>query len=346
MSYTGKPKHGFLLGKFMPPHQGHVFMCEFARNYCETLTILLTSLPDEPIPGRLRYQWMKEMFPNCRVVWIYDILPQEPNGPDDHEFWKIWHETIIKAMKMGHGGGAPLYHAETPTPDVIFASEHYGQHLADDFGCRFVPVDIARTARTVSGTAIRNDPFKYWDYIPHVVRPYFTKRVCMFGPESTGKTTLGLQLARQFNTVFVPEYGRTYTETFGSDNLTHDDLKNIVNGHIASVAAGKRQANRFLIEDTDPIMTAVWSDMLLGERNPWFAKFADYADLYLLCDVEGIPWVDDGTRYFSNDADRKRFFDICEKELIDRGLNYVRITGSGDDRFADAVAAIEMWVKQ
>ena len=38
------------------------------------------------------------------------------------------------------------------------------------------------------------------------------KRVAIVGAESTGKTTLAQQLAEHFGTVWVPEYGREYTE--------------------------------------------------------------------------------------------------------------------------------------
>ena len=34
----------------------------------------------------------------------------------------------------------------------------------------------------------------------------------MFGPESTGKTTLSKQLARYYNSVWVPEYAREYLQ--------------------------------------------------------------------------------------------------------------------------------------
>lgn len=94
-----------------------------------------------------------------------------------------------------------------------------------------------------------------------------------------------------------------------------------------------------MIEDTDPVMTAVWSKMLTGEVDPWFTEFNDYADLYLLCDVD-IPWVDDGTRYFKNDEDRKRFFETCKAELESRGLRYAVISGSRNERFSKAFAAI------
>ncbi len=339
-----KPANGFVLGKFMPPHKGHVFLCEFARQYCQHLTILVASMPDEPIPGELRYDWMKRMFDDggetCSVVWTDEVLPQEPRGEDDVEFWATWKRVIEDAQrevayrKYDEGG-----HEMMKMPDVVFASEEYGHKLAATVNARFVPCDMLRQAVPTSGTKCRTDPRAEWDFLPDVVKPYFVKRVCMFGPESTGKSTLATQLGEHFKTVVVPEYGRTYTEVFGPD-VDARDLANIVNGHLASVAAAKMRSGPIMIEDTDPVMTAVWSDMLIGKRDPWFADFTDYADLYLLCDVD-IPWVNDGTRYFENDADRRRFFETCENELKARGVPYVVVSGDREQRLATAIEAIE-----
>ncbi len=331
MTIQPKPKRGFVLGKFMPPHKGHVYLCEFARQYCEKLTILVASLPDEPIPGELRFKWMKELFPDCDVQWTNEVLPQEPKDENDEEFWDTWRHVVLDTIWTGDKERA-LY-------DVVFASEPYGKRLAEEVGATFVPCDPARSARSVSGTAVRESPREYWDFLPDVVKPYFVKRVCLFGPESTGKSTLAAHLGKSLKTVVVPEYGRTYTEMFGPD-VNAEDLKNIVAGHVASVAAAKRQSNWVLIEDTDPVMTAVWSDMLLGKRDPWFDEFKDHADLYVLCDVD-IPWVDDGTRYFKNDEDRKRFFETCKAELEARGLPYVIVRGDHNSRAWTAFAAID-----
>lgn len=340
-----KPAHGFVLGKFMPPHKGHVYLCEFARQYCQHLTILVASMPDEPIPGKLRYEWMKRMFDDggvtCTVVWTDEVLPQEPRDENDTEFWETWKRVIEESQYQALDGGdlAVINLTDGKLVDVVFASEEYGHKLAASVGARFVPCDMGRLAVPTSGTRCRNDPAAEWNRLPDIVKPYFVKRVTVFGPESTGKTTLAAQLADHYGTIMVPEYGRTYTEVFGAD-VGPDDLKQIVVGHVASVEAAKQQSGRIMIEDTDPVMTAVWSDMLTGERDPWFADFDDYADLYLLCDVD-IPWVNDGTRYFENDADRRRFFEVCEAELKARGVPYAVIRGDREQRFTTARTAIE-----
>jgi len=315
------PARGFVLGKFMPPHTGHVFLCDFARNACQSLTILVCSLPDDPIPGELRHLWMRELFPDCDVRWCAEILPQEPS--DHPDFWAIWSDVVAR-----YGG----------SPDVVFASEHYGLRLAAEVGAVFWPVDIGRLARPVSGTAVRADPFGRWEDIPSVVRPWFVRRICLFGPESTGKTTLAARLADRFETICVPEYGRTYTETFGVD-LGPDDLLKIAQGQLAATRAASRQANRIQVEDTDPLLTAVWSDMLTGQRAAWFDTFNAFADLYLLCDTDA-PWVDDGTRYFPGAEDRTRFSALCEAELRQRGVRHIVLRGDWAMREAAAVEAI------
>jgi NadR type nicotinamide-nucleotide adenylyltransferase len=314
---------GFLLGKFLPPHAGHVFLCDFARAYCDELTILVCTLDCDPIPGELRFQWMREMFPDCRVLHLAEDVPQEP--ADHSDFWDIWRGIVER------------FHPEPI--DFVFASEDYGHRLAAEARARFVPVDISREAVPVSGEAIRADPFGNWRYIPPPVRPYFVEKVCVFGPESAGKTTLARDLAARLDTVHVPEYGRIYTDAFGTD-VGNDDLLAIARGHMAATAAAARQANRVLVMDTDPVLTAVWSDMLTGARDPWFESLDDTADLYLLTGID-MDWEDDGTRYFPDGDTRRRFHAACRAELERRGLAFLPVEGSREERLAKAVAAVE-----
>lgn len=164
------------------------------------------------------------------------------------------------------------------------------------------------------------------------------RNIVLHGPESTGKSTLAARLAAHFGTVWVPEYGRTYCETHGTD-LTPDDLVAIMEGHIAQRAAMAHKAKDMLFQDTDPLMTAAWSMMLFGERNRTLDAFRDTGDLYLLMDVD-LPWVGDEVRMFPDRADQIRFFDLCRAELERRGVRWVQIGGDGDQRFDAAIAAI------
>lgn len=315
---------GFLLGKFMPPHAGHMLLCRTAAALVDELTILVCWLPDDPIPGPLRLAWMRELMPRARVIGHGAVVPQEPS--DHPDFWPIWRG-IVRAAH--------------PEPiDSVFASEGYGRRLAEEVGARFVPVDPGRDAVPVSGSAVRADPWRHWHHLPEPVRAHHARTICLHGPESTGKSTLAPLLARHFDTLFVPEYGRTWCEQRGTE-LTMDDLTAIARGHDAMTRAMKRQCNRRLIVDTDPLMTAAWAEMLFGARNPWIDGWSDTADLYLLLDID-LPWIDDGTRFFGDGPRRRRFFDLAEAELVRRGLPYARVGGpTTESRLAAALSAIE-----
>lgn len=314
---------GMLLGKFMPPHLGHVFLGEFAARYTERLTLVVCSLESEPIPGELRFRWMRELFPFENVVHLTDELPQTPEEHPD--FWNLWRSALTRVLpgKM----------------DFVFASEDYGWRLAEELGARFVPIDHSRSAVPMSGTAIRTDPMKNWDYIPRPVRPYFVKRVCVFGPESTGKTTLSRRLAEHFRTAWVPEYARTLLESKGG-LLDASDLPRFVRGQIASEEALARNANRVLICDTDPLTTLIWSETLYSACDPFVCEQAETRtyDLYLLLDVD-VPWIADECRYLPEN--RGAFFERCRDELQQRSRRFVTLTGTWEERFTQAVQAVE-----
>jgi NadR type nicotinamide-nucleotide adenylyltransferase len=313
---------GFLLGKFMPPHLGHMMLCDFARGYCDELTVLVCSRPGDPIDGALRAAWMRELVPGARIVHLHREVPQEPS--DHPEFWRIWREIVREVH---------------PEPvDFVFTSEDYGGRLAEELAARHVPFDPQRTVAPVSGTRVRSNPYLYWDYLPAPVRAHYVKTVCLFGPESTGKSTLARKMAAYYHTIAAPEYGRTYCEVFGT-YCRADDLRNIVKGQKALEFAAKRQANRLLILDTDRLMTALWADMLLGVRPPDLDAVEETADLYLLAEID-IPWADDGTRYFPGESARQRFYRICREELEKRGLKFEIIAGEHDLRLKAAVAAV------
>ena len=314
---------GLVLGKFLPPHAGHVYLVEFARRYVDNLTVVVGSLAREPISGELRHHWMSEIFPSVRVVHLTDENPQEPGEHPD--FWDIWRRSLLRVLP------AP--------PDVVFASERYGHRLAAELGARFVMVDGGRQVFPVSGTAVRDDPFGHWRYLPRAVRPHFLKRVSVFGPESTGKSTLAGLLAAHYGTVSVPEYARTHLEEQGG-RLGPEDIPLIARGQLASEDALARDASRILVCDTDVLATTIWSEVLFGECPPWIRAEAARRryDLTLLLDVD-VPWVAGPVRYLPDE--RRSFFDRCARALDASGRRWVRVGGSWEERFTGACAAID-----
>jgi NadR type nicotinamide-nucleotide adenylyltransferase len=310
------------LGKFMPPHAGHQYLIDFARAYADDLAVVVGSLADEPIAGSLRFAWMQGLYPDLRVLHLQDENPQEPAEHPD--FWDIWRTSLQKILPW--------------RPDCVFASEDYGEKLAQVLGARFVPVDLGRTTIPISATAIRDDPWEHWRYLPACVRSHYAFRVCVFGPESTGKTTLSKSLASHLQTTCVPEYARTYLEQRGG-RLEAMDLPAIARGQAASEDALVGQCNRFLVCDTDTLATQVWSEALYGHVDPVVESLARTrgCDLYILCDVD-IPWVADRVRYLPDE--RREFFERCQKTLEGAGRHYVVVRGSREERLGTAIEAI------
>jgi NadR type nicotinamide-nucleotide adenylyltransferase len=320
-------RRGFLLGKFMPPHAGHIALIRSARALVDELTVMVCWLPDDPVPGKLRLAWMRELFPDCRVLGHDGIVPQSPEESTD--FWPVWRNIVASAH---------------PEPiDYLFAGEDYGAELARQVGGLFVPLggrvlDMADDPLSaLSGSAVRADPARHWAYLPQPVRAHYRRTICLHGAESTGKTTLARALAADTGAITVGEYGRSHCEVH-REPLTREDLLLIGHAQQAMIAAAAEWAGPLLLVDTDALMTAAWCEMLLGDR-PAELMGAPKADLYLLLEPD-LPWIDDGTRFFSNPDDRHRFARIVEQVLDDAGVPFVRISGQGNERLAAARAAI------
>lgn len=325
MAKVARARTGLILGKFLPPHAGHLYLVDFARAYVEQLTVLVCSLAREPIAGELRFRWMQELCagPGVTVVHVTDEVPQTP---EEHpEFWAIWREIGLRHGKH----------------EVLFASEDYGFRMAEEIGAEYVPVDHARAMVPVSGTLVRAAPLVAWQHLPPPVRAHYVKRVCIFGPESTGKTTLARELAGHYRTVWVPEYARPLLD-FKSGRCDETDIPKIARGQMASEDATARRANRVMFCDTDVLTTAVWSDVLFQRCPEWIGEVgrARHYDLTLLLDVD-VPWVDDQQRFLQAPSLRRAFYDRCVAALEAAGRKYLVVRGRWDERLNAARAAVD-----
>ncbi len=165
-------------------------------------------------------------------------------------------------------------------------------------------------------------------------------RICLHGPESTGKSELAEALAAHFGCEVVPEYGRSYCEAHGVDI----DMAALV--HIGQVQdalnweAAARAGDGVVLFDTDSLITSVWADMMFGKRDPWFDAAEPTGELYLLTDTD-LPFVADGLRVYGEPEDRARFLTLCQSVLERRRVRWALIRGEGEARVNAALAAIE-----
>jgi NadR type nicotinamide-nucleotide adenylyltransferase len=304
--------HGIILGKFAPFHRGHEFLIRQAKAQCETLTVLVLSAEPEPIPGWLRYHWVKSIFPELDVRHLVNVSA----------------DRLPESFNLS---GSSAY---------LFESGETQEKLAKSIGFQHVAIDPERKNYPIPTSEIRKNPHEYWDLLPPNVRPHYIRRVALVGPESCGKSYLAEKLAAHFNTVFVEEYGRTYCEKFGMDS-TELDFAHVAGGQLYREDEMALQANRILFCDTELIVTQVWSEVYFkGKCQPWIF-WADHArryDLYLLC-VPDIPWVNDGLRAFG--TQREWMFERLRFELECRGLRHEIVRGNFEERWERAVGAVD-----
>ncbi|MFX0556352.1 DUF4301 family protein [Maribacter sp. CXY002] len=174
-------------------------------------------------------------------------------------------------------------------------------------------------------------------------------KVVLFGPESTGKTTLSEQLARHYNTVWVPEYAREYLQNkWNNERKTcePDDLLPIAKGQMVLENNLTKKATKILICDTDLLETKVYSEAYyVGDCDPILEKYAleNTYDLYLLTYID-IPWEADDLRDKPNE--REEMFTYFKQTLIKYNRNFIILKGNKKDRLKKSITHIDNLLNQ
>ncbi|RZS99595.1 AAA family ATPase [Aquimarina brevivitae] len=173
-------------------------------------------------------------------------------------------------------------------------------------------------------------------------------KVVLFGPESTGKSTLAAELAVYYNTIWVKEYMRDYLQhkwNVEKAKCTYDDLLPIAEGQMQAENQSVAVANDILICDTNLLELKVYAQVYYNGKVPdAIRKFAlqNKYDLYLLTDVD-VPWVADDLR--DKPQERQEMFEEFRNELETQNLPYVLINGDRVTRLNRAIKAIHKLIK-
>lgn len=169
-------------------------------------------------------------------------------------------------------------------------------------------------------------------------------KVVLYGPESTGKTTLAAQLAAHYNTIWVPEYMRTYLQRKWDDKkelVSREDLLPIANGQLKLEEEAFQQAEKLLICDTNLLELKVYSEYYYNGFCPQEIKTEaqkNNYDLYLLTYVD-TPWEAEILRDRPNN--REEMFQIFQAELKKQKFPYIILKGNKTERFQEAVQIID-----
>ncbi len=315
---------GLAFGKFDPPHRGHTLLFDIALGHVDRLIVLVWEYPESSVSAQLRVRWIREIVPEADVR----IIPDDPT---------------VQPLDVERQGEHLKRSLRGEQIDMLFTSEPYGEAMARAIGIplHFI-VDRDRGWIPVSGTTVRRSPLENLEWLEPCVRAHYVKRVGIVGAESTGKTTLARRLADHYHTIWVPEYGREYSlvkvdqglaNTFVSDEFFH-----IAREQQRREDEAARSANRLLVCDTDVLATKVWYERYLQTAAPWLPLAQQSIALYLV-PFPDTPYVPDEIR----DAEHLRFWmhERFLEEIAKTGAPHVILQGSFDDRYEQAIAAID-----
>jgi NadR type nicotinamide-nucleotide adenylyltransferase len=307
-------KRGLTLGKYAPFHKGHQFVIETALAEVDELLVIIYDSPEvTPVPLNIRAGWIRSLYPQVKVIEAWDGPTEVGASPEI----KRQHERYI------------LNHLKIQGITHFYSSEFYGQHMSQALNAVNRIVDCDRKTVPISATEIRQNPFNYRHYLHPLVYRDLVANIVFLGAPSTGKTTMAAQLAREYGTVWMPEYGREYWEKHQTGRrLSLEQLVEIAQGHLDREEKLLYQANQYLFTDTNAITTYLFSLYYHGAAAPPLVDLANQAisryDLVFLCDTD-IPYADTWDR--SGDANRQTFQKQTIADLAVRKIPYFLLQG-------------------
>lgn len=324
-------RRGVVIGKMQPLHVGHQHLLEFAASMCSELTVIVCSVPGEPIDGTWRYRWTCRLLAHHGHVRVVHHDAPAPQRPDDHpDFWTLWRDIV-----RDHAG----------TVDLLVASDLYGRSLARMLDAAWLPLDHLRTAVPVTGRDLIVNPYTSdaWGWLAWPTRIDLALNVAVVGGESCGKTTLARALATELDTVCAPEWARELLVHHGPEPGPDREIYElIVASQAASVDALASVANRLTVADTDAETTSWWSSRLTGsisqDLQAAVAARRGSIDLYLHATADGISFEPDDQRY--GDGCRQLDDQTVRAELAALDVPVSELAGPHEARLATALAAV------
>ena len=336
-----KYKIGMYGGSFNPLHLGHVNDIISAANVCEKLYVVLSVTSDKKeIDHRERFMWLKNITLDMENVEVFEIF--DDNISKETYDWQKGVNDIKSYIKK------PI--------DAVFAGDDYkGKNIWETLYPESEIVYFERAVIDISSTEIRENPYKYFEYLPNVVKPFYTKKVCVVGTESCGKSTLVRNLAKVFNTTYVEEAGRYICdEAGGIDNMQPYHYFQILFKHKELEREALKTANKVLIVDTDSLITLYYYKLGFENTKDYNKKFEELAetistlndyDLYIFLEPD-VKWIQDGTRTYGDEEVRKANNKKLKELLEKNNISYVAVNGDYSERYEKSKDLINELLKK
>ncbi len=173
--------------------------------------------------------------------------------------------------------------------------------------------------------------------------------IALIGAESTGKTVLAQTLAQRLahetglSVAWVPEVLREWCEREGRTPRAEEQL-----GIAQAQQRRLEQAaaeHDLVVADTTPLMTAVYSELLFGDRSlhAMALDFQRRCAATLLTALD-LPWVADGHQRDGPQV-RAPVDRLVRGLLLAHGLPWSVVRGEGEARVDCAVDALAPWLR-
>ena len=325
---------GMYGGSFNPLHLGHVDCILRAAGRCGHLYLVLShGLRRNEIDVKIRYRWLYQITKHIGNV---TILILEDEAPEKSLYTPAM--ATEDADRVRAAVGEPI--------DAVFCGSDYGP---DSFWNVCYPDSdfVVFPRNGMSSTEIRRDPYGHWDWLPAVVRPYYTKKVLLMGGESTGKSTLSVNLALRFNGGYVEEAGRELSAKSGTDRMMlSEDFTEILLQHKLNEMRAVEAGPKLLFIDTDALVTQFYMNFLSDPGIAGNRALSDAVDALNRYDLilflePDVAFVQDGDRSEIIHADRTRYSEQIKALLRSHGRPFTEIRGSYTERYEQAVRASE-----
>lgn len=337
-------RRGLVVGKFWPPHQGHARLLDAVASQCERLFIVVCAAPGQQPTGNDRMWWLQSLYPSAEVVLTDDLCAWHHPLVCPAECTPVW------AYRIDDMGIGPV--------EVVGAAEVYGEAFAAALGARLVHVDRTEGGE-LSGTAVRDDLSRHWGSLSGVVRAGLHRRIVMLGAESTGTTTLTVDVARRLGLPFTAEAGRTmswalYAQAGAMGEVTwHEShfwtlierqMRFEFEAMWGRIDLPPGPLGPWLVCDTDTLATVAWWERYLAQPSTAVHALAHgrLADLYVLTSPDGVA-MDDSDPLRDGAAIRLAMHDRLRELVAASGQSFIEVTGSPRDREEQVVAALEQF---
>ena len=321
-----KFKTGLVLGSFAPLHNGHIALINYGLSNCDLLYVFLCSHDKEDIPGEVRYNWILEEFKGVNKIKIIhkDTSHMENTSVSNVDISRVWSVYLKELF---------------PDVNVIFTSEKYGDYVAEFMNIEHMQYDEKRTNTPISSTMLKQKPLTYWYFIPESVKPYYTKKICICGTESTGKTTMTEMLSNFYGVKHAKEMGR---EICSDTKICDNDM---INQIIISQAKEieKNLGDKLLFSDTDLLTTICYSEFLFNKHPEDITKEIEDLnkfDLYLYL-WNDVPFVDDGSRM--GEPKRSEFHSLLLEKFKDKNVFYIK-SSDFEERFNKCIEIVDKFI--